>query len=347
MALQDILSCVIHWPGFTLGNTINPSLGAHSNMTGSGNFVAQVIQAPESFTVSHIGLTIGTATGSPTADIRIETVDASTGQPTGTLWATNTNIVTGTLSTGWAVHALTASASFNRGDLFALKVAYNSGTTLGILRVDGVTPVNYTTNNVPTHATTVFPWGLGTSSTTFHRVRALWPVNASSSANVNNTTAGTRRGLRFQVPFSCRIIGLRTVMPAGSTGDFSVGIWDDAGSEVSNSITAFDRSQFLTGGNGVLECLFNNPVTLSANTWYRAAIEPTSATNVAVYHVTVADQAIRSGLPGGMLCHLTTHTTAGGWVDSGTTTIPYIDIVIDQLDDGAGSGGVRQKVYGG
>ncbi len=353
MTLQAINTPNLWWPGFGLYNPNNPSLGSRTILDAAGEYHAIIFVAREAMTISHVGWINGTATGSPTVDIRIETVDSTTGLPTGTLWATNTNIVTGTLTTNtWGVYALTASASISYGQTFAVKFLYNSGTSIivndhfgAILNQRGSWSVANT--GTPTiGASTNIPMGLGSSSTAFYKLSGPLPINALASTNHNNTSSG-RRGVKFQLPFACRVIGAQFVRAASGSGDFNVGIWDDGGTEVGSSITAYD---FSGSGfpNATMNCmLFDTPVELAANTNYRLAIEPTSATNCNMYHMTVADAGIRSGLPGGTACHLTTYTSGGGWDDSATTTIPWFDLIIDQNHDGASSGGGGQKVYGG
>jgi hypothetical protein len=69
----------------------------------------------------HVGFRAGTAAGSPTIEVRIETLDAS-GLPSGTLWATNTNGTTGTVSSNtYVLWALTASASIAKGQMFCVR----------------------------------------------------------------------------------------------------------------------------------------------------------------------------------------------------------------------------------
>ena len=108
--------------GFIRGR---PSIATRTTMDASGDYDAIVLAAREAMTISHVGFRTGAVAGSPTADVRIETV-AATGLPSGTLWATNTNIVTGALSgSTYALHALTASASITACQMFDVKTASN------------------------------------------------------------------------------------------------------------------------------------------------------------------------------------------------------------------------------
>lgn len=353
MTLQNINAANLWWPGFGLYNPNNPSLGARAILDAAGEYHAIIFVAREAMTISHVGWTNGAASGSPTVDIRIETVDSTTGFPTGTLWATNTNIVTGTLTANtWAVHALTASASISYGQTFAVKLLYNSGTSVTVNDANATLNQRGSWSAINTGTPTLgqftaVPIGLGSSSTAFYKLSGPLPINAISSATFNNTSSG-RRGVKFQLPFACRVIGAQFVRAASSAGDFNIGIWDDGGAEVGSSITAYDYSGSGFPNATMNHMLFDTPVELAANTNYRLAMEPTSATNCNMYHMTVGAADIRSGLPGGTACHLTTYTSGGGWDDSATTTVPWFDLIIDQIHDGASAGGgSRQKVYGG
>ena len=350
MALQA-LSSHMTYPGITryLGN-VAAGITNITILDAAGEYQAVVFRAREAMTLSHIGIRLQSVTGSPTAEIRVETVDATTGHPTGTLWATDTNVTTGTLTTTFTVHALTASASISAGDVFAVKFLYQSGTQIQIAQFPWQgQPFSVVNTGTPAIATsTNVPWGLGSSTTSFYKFPSIWPINTWTFADFNNT-GDARRALRFQTPFKCRAVGASYGRVSNSAGDFDLCLRDDAGSVLNSSTSSFDASQWPATGGGTGETLmrFANPVELSPGTWYRLSIEPTSATNVRLHHVVVTDQAIRSGLPCGTNAHLATYTTAGGWVDTATDTVPLLDIIVDQLDDGVSTGGARQKVYGG
>jgi hypothetical protein len=88
------------------------------------------------------------------------------------------------------------------------------------------------------------------------------------------------------------------------------------------------------------EIYFDAAATLTAGTAYRAVIEPTSATNCNITTATLPSADYRGAWPHGLNSVYCTYTTGGGaWDDTATTLLPFMDIIIDQLDDGAGSGG--------
>ena len=348
MTLQN-LPGVMYYPNIGPSQAGTLALQAMSTLDGAGEYDAFIFVAPEDMTISHVGVHVRTATGSPTMDVRIETV-AADGMPSGTLWATNTNLVTGALSTGWAVHALTAAATVTKGQMVCMKIAYASGTTLIInsmgsglfpgralpYRVANTgTPAKASAGNAPCIV-------LGSGATTFYYIPFLTPALSIGGSTFNNS-ASIKRGARFRLPFKCRVIGLKNYDGA-ALGDLNVMILSDAGAELSSSSTSFDGDH-TSGGNVPKEYYFDNPVTLDANTWYRAAIEPTSATNVSVSAIVTAAAAYLAAAPGGP-DYFYTSFIAAAWVDTATETYPLIDLIIDQLDDGVGAGGGGLKLAG-
>lgn len=343
MTLQS-LNFAMRWPrSFGLIDS-TPALGNRTTLDAAGEYEAIVICAREAMTLTHVGFKPSLATGSPTADIRIETLDSATGLPSGTLWAANTNIVTGTLTTSWGLHALTASATIAAGQWFVVKIAYNSGTSFRTTNFSNCqisSGLPYFVVNTGTPTKTVMLDGflgvLGSSATTFYNIEGLFPVSALTISTFNNTNSA-RRGLRFKVPSKARCVGL-TWHNGASVGDVNAGIFDDAGTELSGSLTAMAGNAWLGADAGTPRVYFDNPVTISADTWYRAALEPSSATNITLSTITLPSADYRSGMPGGLNHHYTTYV-ASSWTDTATDQIPLLDILIDQLDDGASAGGL-------
>lgn len=337
MTLQS-LNFAMRWPRSFGQPDGTPALSAKTTIDAAGEYEAIVICAREAMVISHVGFKPGAATGSPTADIRIETLDTATGLPSGTLWAANTNIVTGTLTTSFGLHALTASATIAAGQWFVVKIAYNSGTSFRTSQMSNYTVsagLPYYVINTGTPTKTVMLEGfsgvLGSSATTFYNIEGLFPVSALTTSTFNNTSSA-RRGLRFKVPFKTRCVGL-TWHNGASVGDVNVGLFDDAGSELSSSLTAMAGNAWVAAAGGTPRVYFDNPVTILPDTWYRAALEPSSATNISITTAQLPSANYRSGMPGGLNHHYTTFAS-GSWTDSATDQIPLLDILIDQLDAG-------------
>lgn len=339
MTLQTLNHSML-WPGTLEYLTGTPSIATQQTLDAAGEYQALIFCARQAMTISHVGWRCGAATDSPTADTRVETVDTD-GNPSGTLWATDTNLVSGALTANtFALHALTASASITAGQMVCIKIGYNSGTSFVVQRVNNmhvsVGSVPYTITNTSGSVVKSLPPGaliiaLGSSTTAFYDVTSLFPADSFTASAFNNTNSAAR-GLRFQVPFKCRCVGLRAWL-SNSSGDFNIFLADDAGSELSSSSTAFDGNHNVASANGTQNIYFDSPVTLSPSTWYRAAVEPSSATNTTVGFLTLPSADYRSGMPGGTNHHYTT-LASGSWTDSATSSVPLLDILLDQLDDG-------------
>jgi hypothetical protein len=349
MALQS-LNAPLAWPGLTSGPSTAPALSTADTLDGAGDYTCVVICAPSDMTVSHVGFKCNAVAGSPTATVRIETVDAATGAPSGTLWATNTSVTTATLTSSFALHALTASATITKGQVFAIVITYASGTSLVVNTVAGVMEnhgLPYKVTNITGSAVKAALIGmdlcLGSSTTEFYSLRGLRPA-ASIAANAFNNTSSAKRGVRFQVPFKCTVSGFK-IYTGTAVGDFNAIIEDDSGTELSSTSTAFEGDVASALASAVFTGSFDNTVDLSPGVWYRLAIQPSSATNVNMYTATLpsSDPNYAKAWPGGANFYYSTFTTST-WTDA-NTQVPYIDLLINRLDDGVSSGSAR--VIGG
>lgn len=343
MALQSTQELqLIQWPGVAAYYLNNWGFGARTSLDAAGEYHAFVIPALEDMEISHAYFQPHAVSGSPTADIRIETVDPDTGLPTGTLWDTGTNVVTGTLTTTGAVHALGATASISRGEWFALKIAYNSGTSFSTQELIGQVRRDWAYSAINTGTPTKGAFvnhcvGLGSSSSNFYRLPSqLWPVTGQSTGNITNGN-GARWGLRFKLPFKATVHALISTV----SNDHDFQIYDDAGNAISGASGTVDTSQQNSN-----HMLLDTPTDLDADTWYRAVVVA-GAGNFFIRNWTAPSADLLSGFPGGLNAHRTDYTTSGGWTTT-DTQVPALDLIISRLEDGAGSGGgTRQKVYGG
>lgn len=335
-----------------VGNITNAvSLGTAATLTSAGHYIAYTFVAKEAMTVSHVGFRAGTASGSPTIEVRIETLDPATGLPSGTLWNSPTNTTNGTTGTissnTYVLQALTASASIARGQVFSVKFALASGTSQVISSISNLSNsfasnaaqvINTGTPTKSALANTSAAIALGSSSTTFYQVPGTIPCSGNSGGTFNNTNSA-RRGLRFTPPMNCRAVGVRW-FNGNQTGDFNAVLYDDAGSELGTSSTSFDGDYSGASNNGANIVYFDNSVSLTAGITYRVAIEPTSATNVNVPTITLPSTSYQSGSPLGTMGHYTTYAS-GSWDDGATNqaNVPLMDLIYDQVDNGSGTGG--------
>ena len=350
------LSSPVHYPGLTGYGGGSLFFFTDVTLSSAGHYAAYVFVAREDMVVSHVGVRVGTSTGSPTLTVTVETVDSTTGLPNGAGFGSSSG-TTGTVSSNTNVlQALGASATIPKGSVFAVKFALATGTSQVINQIGGgswpwTSNLPYKVGNTGTPSKSGITNGsptvaIGSSATTFYNVVGSLPLSSTSGGGGFNNTNGARRGLLFTIPMNCRAAGIRW-MPTNSAGDYNAVLYDQAGNELSSSSTAFGGNVSALTTNFGSTVYFDNAVELSAGDTYRIAIEPTTSTNTAVPGFTLPSNDYRSATPAGTTAQYTAYAS-GSWDDSQTTVVPMMDLIIDQVDDGAGSGGGGgQRVFGG
>lgn len=353
MALQNI-NGERPWPGYAY--TSGTLIGTNTTLDASGEYDGFVMVAKEDMTISHVGWRSGVATNSPTVEIRIETVNTTDNLPSGTLWnrngtGANPNVTSGTISsTVWNLHALTNSAVILKGEAFAVLIKWGGvatssvqvhGASRGLLYASNVgLPYRVVNTGTPAAsaigAATSLVFALGSSSTTFYNIPQLTPISSVSSTTLSSTGTFRAACLRFKVPFKCRVSGIAFADASYALADdFSVGIYDDSGAELNNSLTAFDSSYRISAVPWVH---LDNKVVLSPDTWYRAVVQADTTGGPSIYNFSISSTDYAGAVAGGPNLQLGTRDSGGAWTNT-ATTIPNIDILYDQLEDGVGGSG--------
>jgi hypothetical protein len=327
-----------------------PSSSSGSILDAAGEYHGVVFQALEDMTINHISWRPNSVTGSPTANITIETVNAA-GYSTGTLWAANTCVVTGTLTNAWTMSNLNATATITRGQFFAVKFNYLSGTSFNVQNdasMDAsLTGAPYSINQT-TGAEVKSRMGrehlaLGSSNTSFYYLPQCTVLTSHTQNTWNSTTTTTAQGMRFQLPFRAEFLGVRLFLNA-QVGDYNLVCYDDAGNELSNSSTPIDGNYNYEGSGAMMNVFFDNSIILEPNTWYRVAQEATTATNVNLWTINLPDTTSYNGAhPFGANGYYTSRAS-GVWTDFPNKLVGY-DLWLRALDDGRGSS-VRDLVVG-
>jgi hypothetical protein len=348
MALVSI-GTDIAWPGAPF--YASPNQNGPTTLTTTGHWDGLVLRAEEDMTISHVGFRCNSATGSPTCNIRIETVNSSTGFPTGTLWATNTECTTVALSTGsWQVTALTASATITKGQYYALifqKTA--TGTNFAVTYV-GNSFIGATSGSIPQRVANttgsavhvappyLFVAALGSSLTTFYNVNGLSVFHTPTNISVTSTSTQAM-AMKFVAPFKARISGIKFLETSNAAGaDWTAAILDSSGNVLSSSSTAHDATYHYTSITSPTQNMrLANKVTIDAGSTYYAAIIPDTTTAVTAVRIASPGSDFNSLMPGAGACFAATRS-GSTWTDFANQYIP-IEIMIDQLDDGSGGGG--------
>jgi hypothetical protein len=343
MTLQT-LPTTIEYPGMcSLFSGASPGIAAVATIS-TGLSFSIVMRAPRDMTLGRVAFNPGTVSASGTFDIRLETV--TDGTPTGTLLnGSDSNIAGGALTSNtWNAQSFTGDSSVTKGQVFALKFAYNSGTSAQVMRLSNASVQNFGSPYIIDTAaaksiTRPLVVALGSDSA-WYSIPGLFPTSVTTTATAGTFTAEAL-GVRFQVPFKCRCVGI-SYYPAANAGNFNVILQNDSNADLSTTTTAADGDNMSNSTSAYKnQIYFDTAVELSPGVWYRAVIEWVSGT-CAVYDWTLNHADYLAAMPGGSTFYYSTRAT-GSWVDT-DTRVPIIDILIDQLDDGASVGGVSHII---
>lgn len=333
MSIPAFPNNVSQAPNITAGTTFDLNAASAS--------VAYVMQMPSTQTIDRVWFRINSATTGCDAAARIETVDTSTGLPSGTLVHANAS-QTVTIASGAADYELTFPGTFSisRGDLFAFVIQATSGTPSAV-RFAYFIDDNHS-NGLPyaldsgAHVGTIAPcWGIGISSSAVP-MRHMWPINAAALETYNNTSSPDFRGNKITISGKLRCVGLRVWVDIDA-GARAILFAADGATELA-AVTLYANIP-PDAGAYPQECLFSSSVTLEPGTYY-AAVEATSGTNIGLGVITFPSATWRAGSPfGGADVVYTgatnTPTGTGSWTDT-TTKQAMVSLLIDGVDDGAG-----------
>jgi len=338
MALQSFGGYGLPYPAYPSAVATLPTTSTVL-IDAAGEKAAYIFAATAAKAIRKVHLRTATVTTGDTVDVRVETVDgAANGDPTGTLWATNTNgalVIASSDDNVWKSVQLTADTpALAIGDVVALVVANGGGG--GNMNI-----VTYQDH------TAAFPYSdLFTGSWTkqafgtlilpeytdgsFEPILGFVDTGALlNTTTFNSGTATNRRGNIFQVAGPCRAKGCWVWLDAD--GDFTVKLYDSDGVSVlatTASVNTFQRS----GTTANLQFYpFTAPASLAKATSYRIAVVPATTTSLSTYDFDVPVAGMLDMFPGGQNCKASVYTS-GAWVETATRR-GYLGVMLDAFDD--------------
>ena len=347
MALQTIAGGL--WlPNYPGSASNAPNIGGSDFvMDAASERVFAVFSAPKTGNISKVGFRVQTVTSAPTGvhDIRIETVDATTGLNTGTLVEANANATTTLDTVGWKLITLTDSCAVTAGQIIAVGVvapAANFGNiALASYADDTLVRFPYTILTSGVKSAGISPiFTFEYSDGSYECVQGIWPYSVINSRTTHNSgSAPDRRGLRFRIPFKARLAGCWVW--TDPDGDFDI-VHYAADGTTATVMHSHDKDIVAANSAGVMRFRFATTKTIEKNTDYRLVVMPTTATNVTVYDADVNAAADLNALEGGSNFHLTTAndtpTVEGDWTQT-LTARPFMGLYLDQFDDAVQVGG--------
>lgn len=284
--------------------------------------------------------------------VRIETVDATTGKPSGSLYDASAakTAIAPTLGLNTITFASLPTAGLTAGNWYAVVVLTTTGgttssiassapaTSFGVAvltAADGTTRSNFAevTGGSPIcsliyeddaeEPTGMSPW----------YTRTLNAVNSTIAYGAKFTAVSTMKiaGVKF--------IGVRK---AGSPGDMRVRIFN-GNSAVSGASVTVDKDMLSNVSYSHVRAWFPAPVSLTAGSSYRVVMDQPGAA-VAGNDWSILSFPFISAAPGGFLLTSTADVTAGTitWTDS-TTATAGVQLILDTIT--TTSGGTASYIY--
>ncbi len=303
-------------------------------------------------TITHVHYRTATVTTGATVDVRLETLDGS-GNPSGTLWGTNTNgaqVIANADDNVLFRTALTAGATVALGDRLAVLVQ-NPAASFGNLNICR-SPVTISNRGFPYPGGPLSTNKVDASGGNFaleyddgyieHPAYSLPGACTPSFFSISTATNPDEVGIHFTLPFACRVPGWWGAWTTVAALTYRVSLYA-ASSDTPLATCTMDSDETSATGARIFMAAWDDVATaptLSAGTAYRVTFVPLTATAVSLYRIVAYNTAWFDtwGLPGAVETSQnrssTTDPDAASWTETAGQRI-NIGIIVDQISDGA------------
>ena len=296
-----------------------------------------IFRVPKTGNTKAIGFLITTLTTAEDLLVSFQDVSATTGGPDGVA-DQSVVIASASLVAGWNTSG-TITRAVTRGDLLACVVKANSASPNLVVSV----PQYYSTGDpieFP-YAASLTPgltiaarcgaFSLQYDDDSYEPIDGwVYPYLAFNAPTYNSGSTPDERGLKFQLPYTCKVDGGWAYCDLD--GDAQFVLYDSDGTSVLTSVT-LDKDQDANGGRH--HFTFTSKITLTADTYYRLILKPTTTTNLGLRDFDVSTAALLDMCDLGQLAHYTERTDAGAWTDT-TTKRPWMGIRISDVQTDPG-----------
>lgn len=332
-----------------------PSFGS-STLDATGEYIAYVFKIPKTGTLKKVAIKIGTVTTADPVLIRLETVDDTTGCPTGTLYDAN---ATGTLETPTSTSIPyisingTTGIGVTKNNIVALKLSLDY--TDGNLSI-----YTYVSNN---EATSAFPYMVSYVGSSYTKLAVgslcmileydneiintlgmFTPMNTTSLAFSSSSTPN-HRGIKITMPFTAKVTGVYGYFDIDNAAELI--LYDSDGVTALQTITLPGPNIRNSANSGYYKLYLDTAQTLNKDSSYRLILKPTTTSTVSETNITFTNDGSLLGinqLPLGINACYTYCTGTPDelidWTDD-TTIRPMMGLIYDQIDLPASTGGGR------
>lgn len=346
MALQNVPGSRLAWPlDFT--SEIIPS---YTILDSDGEKTGAVFQIPETGSLTKVLIPIRSVT-TQDADMsfRIETVSGTDGTPSGSLIDANAyGSFNSGATQGFVECTLNAAVSVTKGDVVAFVVALTGACNVTI------------GDRIAYHYTT-FPYVLAYTTGSWAKMYyqptyalyidgAWYSSSPGSVIGLQGTTenfaqaAGVNkeRGILINLPFKARLVGVKACIAAGATEDYKFMLYSTPTGSPSAVLTGGDvdaAMRYNTTTAYSITYLFPSSYELAINTDYVLCVQVTTTGSIDLSIMSFSDTYASLSF-GGSNYYMYGRDALGTTSFTATATkLPQMCALIDQLDDGAGTGG--------
>lgn len=305
-------------------------------VSGANDGYAAILAAPATGDITAVSFATSTVTTGATLDVRVETVNATTGDPSGTLWATNTNGAHALANTDDNViksQTLTAAATVTQGDMLAV-VVKNPAASPGNFQIRGCVGGNskmrpygdrYVTSVWTKNATT--PMVALSYNGTYYQQQGspCFGGNGSTLEAFNNTTSVREFGLQFVAPGSWRVRGAWAAITNGSDVNFDVILYEDT-----TAVLTLSCDGNIRRANGVHYFQFASTYRLRAGKTYRIVVKPTTSTSISCEYMISGSNAMLATYHGVTNAVLARKSSAGAW-STDTSSVGLVGLICDAV----------------
>lgn len=319
----------------------------------SGEKLAAVFRVPKTGTLAKVRFRTLTVTTGDTLKVSFQDVDMATGNPDETADQYRTVSVASSddnvwISTGYITTDGTdggGKRSVTRGDLLAIVIEYDSYVAGNMTIANTSIPVDYG-NTAYSLLKTGGTWAKSTSVVGCFELEyddgsmaysdTLVPGYNASGTIASNTTPD-EVALYFRFPVAVTVGGAFLMCDMDAAID--VVLYDSDGTTALATVSLDSDVRAGTSVNGTM-VVFASEINLSANTWYRLAMKPTTTSAVGYRRTEVRAAASFDMFDLGQNAYWSQRTDAGAWSET-TTYRPRISLLVTKVHDGSGgsSGG--------
>lgn len=330
-----------------------PAFSTIATLTANTHRYAAIYQVPKTGSIHKAGFKLGTCTTNATSrmQLKIETVSAVNGDPTGSAYGGMVLGVSGVQPTTGLYDLITlgTDATATAGDLIAVCYDFNTFTAADSVIVQGVNGSTGTSITFPYSDVFTASWTKNTgtypsvcleySDGSYAFISGSAPYTAITNTAFNSGTAVTDEyALSATVKVPCRLAGGGVLL--AQAGDCEIDLYVN-GATTATVAVSLDKDQIGTTAQRFRTFVFPGGQTIAANQKFYVSVRPTTVTNVTLQIYTVNTASVLDQLEGGQNYCLGTRVDQGAWAADTTTQKPAIYLYFDQFDNGVSAGGVK------